>query len=63
LLALLELESDISDETRIHILQPLRTAEAKLAKKRGAVDPTEGLDPTDPEPEDDEQDLAASGST
>ena len=33
---LLELESDISEEDRIRILQPLRTAESKARKKRAA---------------------------
>lgn len=63
LLALLELDSDISDETRIRILQPLRTAEAKFAKKRSAIDPTAGLDPTASESEDESLDPAVGSST
>jgi hypothetical protein len=49
LCAVLELESGFPEEDRVRILQPLRTAEAKLAKKRVALDPTEGLDPTETE--------------
>jgi len=50
---LLELESDIPEDIRIRILQPLRAAEAKLAQKRAKIDPTEGLDPTEETDEDD----------
>jgi hypothetical protein len=47
LCALLDLDSEIPEDTRIRLLQPLRTAEAKFARKKSqAVDPTEGLDPT-----------------
>ena len=59
--ALLELESDIPEDVRVRILQPLRTAEAKLARKRAAVDPTDGLDPTEMS-DDETSEEAASGT-
>ena len=62
LLVLLDLKSDITEETRIRILQPLRAAEAKFAKKRAAVDPTEGLDPTDSGTDEGALDEAADGN-
>ena len=51
LTALLELASDVPEEMRLRILQPLRAAESKFARKRSRVDPTEGVDPTETDDE------------
>lgn len=63
LCALLALGSGFPEEDRIRILQPLRTAEAKFAKKRSAVDPTEGLDPTESEGDDTAMESPAAAKT
>jgi hypothetical protein len=44
--AVLDLESEVTNETRVRILQPLRSAEAKFARKRTAASSAEELDPT-----------------